>query len=140
MPRLDDLDTPTVLVDLDRLDRNVAAMATKARDEGVDLRPHVKTHKARAIARRQLDHGATGLATAKLDEAEAMVALGCSVFVAYPIATPAKAARAAWMAGEADLIVGVDHLDAARTLGDTARGQGRVLGVRIEIDAPGGGR
>jgi D-serine deaminase-like pyridoxal phosphate-dependent protein len=135
MTRLDDLDTPAVLVDLDRLERNLAAMAAKARDHGVSLRPHIKTHKARAIARRQLDHGADGLSTAKLDEAAAMAPLGCSVFVAYPIATPAKSLRAAEMASEVDLIVGVDHVGAARALGTVAAGRGRALRVRIEIDS-----
>ena len=135
MRLLDDLDTPTVLVDLDRLDANIAAMAAKAQGKGVALRPHIKTHKARAIARRQLERGASGLSTAKLDEATAMAPLGCSVFVAYPIVTPMKSRRAADLGGETDLIVGVDHLGAARVLGAAARDAGRVLPVRIEIDS-----
>lgn len=67
------LDTPALLVDLDRLDANIDWMAAHARDGGVALWPHFKTHKSVAIARRQLDAGAVGITVAKLDESETLV-------------------------------------------------------------------
>ena len=51
------IDTPALLVDLDRLDGNIGWMAEHARAGGVALRPHFKTHKSVAIARRLLDAG-----------------------------------------------------------------------------------
>ena len=64
------LDTPAVLVDLDRVDANIARMAATMRERGVALRPHAKTHKSLAVGRRQLAAGAVGLTVATLGEAE----------------------------------------------------------------------
>lgn len=54
------IDTPAVVVDLDRAEDRIAAMAATMRARGVALRPHVKTHKSLAFARRQIDAGAAG--------------------------------------------------------------------------------
>ena len=58
---LDDLDTPSLVIDLDTLERNIAEMAAVAQAAGVRLRPHTKTHKSPEIARLQVDAGATGI-------------------------------------------------------------------------------
>src|SRR5258706_5756912 len=71
-----DLDTPALLVDLDRLERNIADMAQVAKSGGKALRPHTKTHKTPEIARMQLKAGAEGLTVAKLGEAEALIIAG----------------------------------------------------------------
>ena len=71
--RVPDLDTPSLLFDLDVLDRNVQEMSGVARNAGVRLRPHTKTHKSPEIARMQIDAGAKGITVAKLGEAEVMV-------------------------------------------------------------------
>src|SRR5438105_9826596 len=78
-----DLDTPALYVDLDALERNIAQMQKQCRDWGVDLRPHVKTHKIPEITRMQLDAGAIGITVAKLGEAEVLP--GDDVLVAYPL-------------------------------------------------------
>ena len=52
------LSTPGLLLDIDALDRNIAAMASRARVHGVGLRPHSKGAKSIAIARRQMAAGA----------------------------------------------------------------------------------
>jgi len=49
-----ELDTPVVVVDLDRVDERIATMAVAMRERGVALRPHAKTHKSLELARRQL--------------------------------------------------------------------------------------
>ena len=59
-----DLDTPAFVIDLDRLERNLDAMAQLTRQAGVKLRPHVKTHKSPLIARWQLDRGAVEIGRA----------------------------------------------------------------------------
>src|SRR5580692_8691964 len=68
--------TPALVVDLDAFDRNVAQMAARARAAGVALRPHAKSHKTSALARRQIGAGAVGVCCAKLGEAEALAAQG----------------------------------------------------------------
>ena len=62
--------TPRVLIDRSRLKQNIAAMQARARDAGVRLRPHAKTHKSPDIARWQIEAGAIGICCAKLGEAE----------------------------------------------------------------------
>src|SRR6185437_11146302 len=81
-----DIETPAVVVDTTRLERNLNRMQALAESAGAALRPHAKTHKCLEVGRRQLAHGAAGLTVATLAEAEAFVADGCpSVFIAYPL-------------------------------------------------------
>ena len=70
------VDTPALVLDLDAFDDNVATMAALARERGIGLRPHAKTHKSIAIGRQQMAAGAVGLCCAKLGEAEALAAGG----------------------------------------------------------------
>lgn len=66
---LDDLPTPCLVVDLDRLQANIGAMADRARRLGVVLRPHIKTHKCVEVARLQQRAGCQGLTVSTLAEA-----------------------------------------------------------------------
>src|ERR1700722_2427932 len=88
------LDTPALVVDLDALERNIAAMAAHARAAGVALRPHAKTHKSLRIAELQVAAGALGICCATLGEAEIMVRGGIpGVHITSPQVTPPKIAR-----------------------------------------------
>lgn len=69
MQRLHDLPTPALLLDVDKLESNLTRMAGRAKDLGVTLRPHIKTHKCVEVARRQKEHGARGITVATLHEA-----------------------------------------------------------------------
>src|SRR5262249_21911737 len=89
-----DLPTPALLVDLDRLEANIAKMAGHIRGAGCALHPHAKTHKGPELARRQIAAGARGISVATVPEAEAMVAAGITgVLLTSPIVEPAKIAR-----------------------------------------------
>ena len=130
----EDLETPAVLVDIRRLERNLARMAAAADVAGVALRPHAKTHKCVPIARRQLSGGAIGLTVATLAEAELFAAGGCpSVFIAYPLwaGSGDRRARLEALNDRTDLRVGVDSELAAAALADAVPG----LKVLIEIDS-----
>lgn len=70
MNRLEDLQTPALLIDLDKLDANIGAMSLKTGRLGVSLRPHIKTHKCIEIAQLQQEAGARGLTVSTLHEAE----------------------------------------------------------------------
>ena len=97
--RLDEIDTPALLIDLDIVERNVAEMAAVARDAGVALRPHTKTHKSPEIAGMQVGAGATGLTVAKLGEAEVMADAGFADLRPFAChSTPSRSPRAsaAW--------------------------------------------
>jgi len=132
---LDALDTPCMLVDLDRLQQNIEHMAAIARQAGVKLRPHVKTHKVPEIARMQLAAGACGITVAKLDEAEVFAAHGCTdIFQAYTVVGEHKWRHAAELAQRIRLTVGADSREALRGLSAAATAAGSSIGIRIEVD------
>ncbi len=131
------LDTPALLIDRAALDRNIAAMAAHARAAGVALRPHAKTHKSLAIARRQIEAGAIGICCATLGEAEVMVQGGLpGVHITSPQVTEAKIARLVALNGASHkgLSVVVDHPANLAALDQAARGAGRRLDVLIDFD------
>lgn len=130
-----DLDTPALLIDLDVLEGNVAAMAEVASRAGVALRPHTKTHKSPRIARMQLDAGATGVTVAKLGEAEVMVEAGIDdVLVAYPLVGELKLARLRALLDRARIRTTLDSVDVAEGLGRVGREVGRDVEVLVEVD------
>ena len=129
-------DTPYLSVDGERMEGNVLKMAAIAKENGVSLRPHVKTHKIPAIARRQVAAGAEGITVAKVSEAEVMAEGGIGdIFVAYPLVTEAKIRRAVRLAERTRLIVGVDSAEGARAMSAVAGSEGAVLDVRLEVDS-----
>jgi D-serine deaminase-like pyridoxal phosphate-dependent protein len=135
MHAIEDLPTPSVLVDLDVLERNVRAMQERARAAGVKLRPHAKTHKSPEVGRLQLSAGASGLTLAKTSEAEIFAALGFDdIFLGYPIFGADKARRLLALADRIRLAVGVDSTEGAKSLGDVFHAAGRRLPVRLKID------
>jgi D-serine deaminase-like pyridoxal phosphate-dependent protein len=129
------LDTPSLIVDLDRLEGNIARWAAAARQAGVRLRPHGKTHKCIEIAQRQLGAGAVGLTLAKIGEAEVMAASGIrDIFLANEVIGAPKFARLQALARIARIRVGVDSDAGADALDQAAREAGLVFDVVIEVD------
>jgi D-serine deaminase-like pyridoxal phosphate-dependent protein len=125
--------TPYLLIDGPKLERNIQKMARVARESGIALRPHVKTHKIPGIARQQLEAGASGITVAKPSEAEVMADSGIEdIFIAYPLVTETKIRRAIRLAKKVRLIVGVDSLEGARRLSAVA--EEHTLEVRLEVD------
>ena len=108
--KLDQLDTPSLLIDRERLLKNLADMQRYADSYGVQLRPHTKTHKMPAIAKLQLQQGACGVAAAKTGEAEVLVENGLQdVFIANEIVGEQKLRRIAALAARGVTIsFGVD--------------------------------
>lgn len=95
------LDTPLVSIDLDVVDRNIARMQARAIELGLDLRPHVKTHKLPLLAHRQLRAGAVGVACQKVSEAWVMASAGVGpILLTYPLVGTAKWTQAARLAAE----------------------------------------
>src|SRR5438094_7102260 len=103
--RLEELDTPALVVDAAVLERNIARMAEWSRRTGCAVRPHAKAHKTPLIARKQLAAGAIGICCAKLGEAEALVAGGVpSVLITSEVVGAAKLRRLAALALAPDLL------------------------------------
>ncbi len=130
-----EIDTPALVVDLDIMERNLARVAGYAREHGLRLRPHTKTHKSVSLARRQIALGAAGLTVAKVGEAEVMLgAEPDDVLVAFPIIGQTKLARLMQVARRTRVTVALDNALAARQLSDAASAAQVQIGVLAEMD------
>ena len=135
MSALEELDTPALVVDLDVLESNIAEMAAVAREAGVRLRPHTKTHKSPEIARMQLASGASGVTVAKLGEAEVMADAGVDdLLIAYPLLGDAKLARLRALMERAAVRVSLDSVEVAQGIGQVGTELGRDVPVLVEVD------
>ncbi|MGZ8513586.1 MAG: alanine racemase [Candidatus Limnocylindrales bacterium] len=133
------IETPAIVVDLDRADANIDRMAAVMRGRGVALRPHAKTHKSLEFGRRQLAAGAVGLTVATIGEAEVFADGGIDdLLIAYPLVVNGrKAERLRDLVERCSLSVGVDSRTGAETIAVALRGAARRPRVLVEIDCGG---
>jgi 3-hydroxy-D-aspartate aldolase len=133
-----EIDTPSLVLDLDAFERNLVTMAAFTQAHGVRLRPHAKTHKSPEIALRQIAHGAVGQCCQKVSEAEILVAGGVQdVLVSNEVVGAAKLDRLAKLAQQARISLCVDHIDGVREAAEAAARNDVVLEVLVEIDVGG---
>jgi D-serine deaminase-like pyridoxal phosphate-dependent protein len=139
IPLPDGLDTPSLVVLVERVTDNLARLQADLDARGVALRPHVKTHKSVRIARLQVEAGARGLTVGTLGEAEAFALAGLrDLFLAYPVwAEGAKAARLRSLHDAVDVAVGVESVAGATRLAAAVAGARRPLRVLVELDSGG---
>jgi D-serine deaminase-like pyridoxal phosphate-dependent protein len=130
------IDTPSPIVLLDVMQRNIDRMQGFAAEHNVDVRPHVKTHKRIEVGRRQVEAGAVGITAGNVGEAEVFAAAGFDdVFLAYPVwPSGTKAKRIRLLAETARLQVGVDNVAAIDALADAMGDEPDRLRVVVEID------
>jgi len=134
---LDDIDTPFLAVDLERLDRNIARMRRIVVEEaGVAWRPHVKAMKTPALAHRVLRAGAIGITCAKLAEAEVMAAAGVDdILIANQVVGARKLQRLAMLNRSAKVACAPDSLENAQAVAAAARAAGVVIPLLLEVDS-----
>ena len=131
---LEQLETPVPVVDLDRMALNLDRMAAYATLHGLQLRPHVKTHKSPRIAAEQLRHGAVGLTCATLREAEVMSEVCDDLLVAYPPVGAARLERLARLPQDIRVGVAADDPAALAALSVAAKLGRRNFDVYVEVD------
>ncbi len=132
---LDDLDTPCVLIDVERVEANLARAQSYAQAHGLALRPHIKTHKLPRFALRQVELGAVGITCQKLGEAEVMVDAGVrDIFLPYNILGEAKLARLKALAARVRMSVTADSEVVVAGLSRTFAGAAHPLPVLVECD------
>ena len=133
--RVADLDTPALLLDLDKVERNLATMARIYAESSVRLRPHAKTHKVPILALRQLALGAIGICCAKLGEAEVLAAGGVSeLLITTEVIGPTKIRRLLGLARQVNVITVVDDASAAEQLSDAATAVGVRLRCLVDLN------
>src|SRR5688500_16692246 len=109
--------TPALVIDLPKLERNVARLARYASGHGIAVRPHTKTHKSLKMATRQMRAGATGLTAAKVGEAEVMAAASRDLLLAYPAVDAHRCRRIAELArGGTTVRVAADSVEGIAAL------------------------
>jgi len=125
--------TPLLLVDHERLENNIKRMAEKARGNGVDLRPHIKTHKCVEIGKMQLEQGASGITVSTLDEAAIFAKAGFDdILYAVPISAN-KIEMAVDLASKINLRLLIDNPHNISQLNEAAEKQNLNLEIMLKV-------
>ncbi len=136
---INDLDTPSLIADLDVLEHNINGMASLCRNLDVPLRVHTKTHKVAEIAKLQLNAGSQGITCQKLGEAEVMVEAGIDdILIPYNIVGKPKLRRLTSLSKRARIAVALDSEQTAKGISQQANSDNCVVPVIIEMDTGGG--
>ena len=137
MISVDELDTPAVLIDLDVIERNIRRLQDHLDRHGLANRPHIKTHKIPALAKMQIDAGASGITCQKLGEAEVFADAGAAddILLTFNVLGPAKTERlAALIKRLKRMAVVLDNETVARGLSDAGVRHGVDIRFLIECD------
>ena len=127
--------TPAVVIDLDRVERNIARTQSVCDAAGVGNRPHIKTHKSPVLAKMQRDAGARGITCQKLGEAEVMVDGGLDdILISYNLYGTQQMGRLGALLRRASVTVAADNPTVVEGLTEAARIAERPLPVVIECD------
>jgi D-serine deaminase-like pyridoxal phosphate-dependent protein len=138
LQQLEEVETPALVLDGPTLVENIGSMAARAREAGVGLWPHSKTHKSLAVAALQRDHGIAGLTTATPREAEVFAAGGVEdILIAYP-PVGHRRERVVQLSKKARIRVVLDDAGTAAALDDACRRAGTRVGYLWEVDSGAG--
>lgn len=133
--RIEQLETPALLVDRAAFDRNAQRMQELLGPLGVALRPHYKSHKSTAIAHLQIEAGAKGITCAKVGEAEDLALAGIDdILIANQVTEKSRIARCAWLAAGCRLTVCVDEEQNIWDLEQAAAFQGSTIHCLVEYE------
>lgn len=132
------LDTPTALLDLSRVQRNIQRMQQKMNHLGVKFRPHVKTSKCLEVVLAQLAAGAQGITVSTMKEAEVFFAAGIKDIVYAVCISAGKLPRALALRHQGcDLKILVDNVQTAVQVCEFGRIHQEQFDVWIEVDTDG---
>jgi D-serine deaminase-like pyridoxal phosphate-dependent protein len=135
MTHYSELDTPAVLIDIDRAEANLRKAQAAADAASIALRPHIKTHKLPMFARRQVELGAVGITVQKLGEAEVMADAGLTdLLLTFNIIGAAKRARLKALHDRITIRTVADSAETVAGLAQTFTDPARPLGVFVECD------
>lgn len=136
--RLEELETPALLLDEARMDRNIARMREQVRKLGVSFRPHVKTHKCIEVARRMMETPEGPITVSTLKEAEYFAGLGVKDILYAVCISPNKLDHVAALQDRGvRMQIILDSVEAAQFVGEYANRKDRHFDVLIEVDSDG---
>src|SRR6201985_2557484 len=127
--------TPAAVIDMDRVERNIARIQAACDAAGIANRPHIKTHKSPLLAKLQISAGAKGITCQKLGEAEVMADPGIDdILISYNLLGDEKMARLGALQAKANVTVAADNSVVISGLPQAAAISGRPLSVVVECD------
>src|SRR5205823_343382 len=127
--------TPAAVIDMDRVERNIARIQATCDAAGLANRPHIKTHKSPMLAKLQIAAGAKGITCQKLGEAEVMADAGIDdILISYNLIGEEKMARLGALQAKANMTVACDNSVVVAGLPQAAAASGRPLSVVVECD------
>ncbi|HEX9361369.1 MAG TPA: D-TA family PLP-dependent enzyme [Bradyrhizobium sp.] len=130
-----DYGTPAAVIDMDRVERNIARIQAACDAAGVANRPHIKTHKSPMLANLQIAAGARGITCQKLGEAEVMADAGIDdILISYNLIGDEKMVRLGALQAKAKMTVAADNPVVIAGLPQAAAASGRPLSVVVECD------
>ena len=133
--RIDQLESPAAVVDLDKLSGNITRLQSYLDKHAIVNRPHIKTHKIPEIAHMQVDAGAVGITCQKLGEAEVMAQSGIKdIFLPYNLLGGSKLERLMHLARRVRMSVTGDSEFTVRGYAEAASAAGLTLPVLVEFD------
>lgn len=133
--RIEELDTPAVICDVDVMEKNLADMAAHCRELGIPLRAHTKSHRIPELAHRQMASGCVGIACQKLGDVEVMVMGGLKeILLPYNIVGAVKVERLLRLVRRAPIFVSLDSEETARGISEQAGPAGVTVPAIIEMD------
>ncbi|CAB3675657.1 DSD1 family PLP-dependent enzyme [Paraburkholderia rhynchosiae] len=136
--KLEQIDTPAALIDIARMQKNIARMQGHMNTLGVAFRPHVKTTKCIDVVRAQIAAGARGITVSTLKEAEAFYAAGVDDILYAVSIAPSKLPRALALRRQGcNLKLVVDNPTAAAAIAAFGDQHGASFEVWIEVDTDG---
>jgi D-serine deaminase-like pyridoxal phosphate-dependent protein len=137
MTKVQDLETPVVTIDLDRMEKNIRRAQDTVAARGIGNRPHIKTHKIPDIAKMQLAAGASGITCQKLSEAEVFIDAGITddILITFNIVGEKKTEHLMRLSDRMNkLTVVADNEDVIRGLSEAGVRHGRDVPILIEND------
>src|SRR5215472_7491899 len=127
--------TPCAVIDMDKVERNIARVQAACAAAGVANRPHIKTHKSPMLAKMQIAAGARGITCQKLGEAEVMAEAGIDdILISYNLLGEEKMARLGALQARANMTVAADNPVVVADLPKAAAASDRPLSVVVECD------
>ncbi len=133
---ISDLDTPSVVIDLDRVEANIQKLQSYCDFHNIKSRPHIKTHKLPVLAYKQLEAGAVGITCQKLSEALVMAAAGIKdILITYNIIGKQKIEPLAQLAKQTKLSIAIDNEVALNTIAQAASLAKANIHLLIEFES-----
>jgi D-serine deaminase-like pyridoxal phosphate-dependent protein len=137
-PSLEQLETPALLLDEARMDRNIERMREQVRRLGVSFRPHVKTHKCIEVARRMMESPDGPITVSTLKEADYFADQGVKDILYAVCIAPNKLDHVAALQDRGvRMQIILDSVEAVRFVADCASRRDRHFDVLIEVDSDG---